>query len=193
MTERHIQIGLDAASKLLASLLSGTTADNVAAFAVVDLSPRTGDFGLAVLHAIQDSLVPVHYIACPEDDEHADWLDWWMKHKTAELILTGSLKPTGVLLPPEEPPAEELTCLPPKPTLSALVWADRQGESAAVRLPEGVVAKWSSSAEFTEPMNKLLTSIADVSSDPVVAPPVRQRPRIAEQTRSPAAPPWRLH
>ena len=187
MTERHIQIGLDAASKLLASLLSGTTADNVAAFAVVDLSPRTGDFGLAVLHAIQDSLVPVHYIACPEDDEHADWLDWWMKHKTAELILTGSLKPTGVLLPPEEPPAEELTCLPPKPTLSALVWADRQGESAAVRLPEGVVAKWSSSAEFTEPVNKLLTSIADVSSDPVVAPPVRQRPRIAEQTRSPAA------
>ena len=188
MTERHIQIGVGAASKLLASLLSGTTADNVAAFAVVDLSPRTGDFGLAVLHAIQDSLVPVHYIACPEDDEHADWLDWWMKHKTAELILTGSLKPTGVLLPPEEPPAEELTCLPPKPTLSALVWADRQGESAAVRLPEDVVAKWSSSAEFTEPMNKLLTSIADVSSDPVVAPPVRQRPRIAEQTRSPAAP-----
>ena len=188
MTERHIQIGVDAASKLLASLLSGTTADNVAAFAVVDLSPRTGDFGLAVLHAIQDSLVPVHYTACPEDDEHADWLDWWMKHKAAELILTGSLKPTGVLLPPEEPPAEELISLPPKPTLSALVWADRQGESAAVRLPEDVVTKWSSSAEFTEPVNKLLTSIADVSSDPVVAPPVRQRPRIAEPTRSPAAP-----
>ena len=72
--ERHIQIGQDAASKVLSSVMQG--APDVAAFAVLDLSPRTGDFGLAVLSRIQEALVPAHYVAFPEDEEHKDWLDW---------------------------------------------------------------------------------------------------------------------
>ena len=73
LTERHSQVGADAASKLLANMRGSTS--EVAAFAVVDLSPRTGDFGVAVLNMIQDSLVPVRYIGFPEDDQHTEWLD----------------------------------------------------------------------------------------------------------------------
>ena len=61
--ERHSQLGADAASKLLASMRSPTS--ELAAFVVVDLSTRTGDFGKAVLNIIQDFLVPVHHNGSP--------------------------------------------------------------------------------------------------------------------------------
>ena len=175
-TERHSQIGPDAASKLLTSVLHG--APEVAAFVVLDLSPRTGDFGLAVLSTLQDALVPTHYVAFPEDDEHKEWLDWWLKHNTTENILNGSLTPAGTHLPPEEPPADELVSLPPRPTLAALIWADRQSASAAVRLPDDVVAKWRSSSEFAPRVQLLIDSASAVGADPVVSPPPRQRPRL---------------
>ena len=57
LTERHSQVGADAASKLLASMRGSTS--EAAAFAVVaHLSPRTGEFGIAVLNMVQDTLVP---------------------------------------------------------------------------------------------------------------------------------------
>ena len=177
-TERHSQIGQDAASKLLTSLMQG--APQVAAFVVLDLSPRTGDFGLAVLSTIPDALIPVHYVAFPEDDEHQEWLNWWLKHNVAESILKGSLTPGGVRLPPVEPPAEELVSLPPKPTLAALIWGERESASAAVRLPDDVVAKWSGGTEFAERLQRLMDSASAVGSDPVVSPPARQRPRLSE-------------
>ena len=62
-TERHCQIGVDAALKLLGSLVSGTMPDGVAAYAVVDLSPRTGDFGLAVLSLLSQAATPLHYFS----------------------------------------------------------------------------------------------------------------------------------
>ena len=145
--------------------------------------PRTGDFGHAVLSTIQDALVPTHYVAFPEDDEHKDWLNWWLKHNAAEEILNGSLTPAGVHLPRPEPAAEELVSLPPKPTLAALVWGERQSASAAVRLPDDVVAKWSGGgrdAEFAERLKRLIDSASAVGADPVVSPPARQRPRLSE-------------
>ena len=128
-TERHNQIGVDAASKLLGSLVSGTMPDGVAALAVVDLSPRTGEFGLAVLSLLSQAATPLHYFSCAEDEEHQEWLNWWLVHNTTESILAGRLQPVGFRLPPEEPPAEECASFPPKPALSALVWESRQGTS----------------------------------------------------------------
>ena len=189
-TERFSQIGVDAATKILVSLLSADSMEaNVAALAVVDLSPRTGDFGVAALNLMQGTSIPLHYIACTEDDSHSEWLTWWLKHKTSEALLSGALKPPGFQLPPEEPLPEELVGLPPKPTLSALVWADRQGESATARLPEDVSAKWSAS-EFADSMKKLEDQISALVADPVVAPPSSQRPRTDNPpTGSGAAPP----
>ena len=43
---------------------------------------------------------------------------------------------------------DELVAFPPKPTLAALLWRNRESNSAAVHLPEDVVAKWSSGPEF---------------------------------------------
>ena len=178
-TERHCQIGVDAALKLLGSLVSGTMPDGVAAYAVVDLSPRTGDFGLAVLSLLSQAATPLHYFSCAEDEEHREWLNWWLKHTTTESILAGRLQPLGFHLPPEEPPADECAGFPPKPALSVLVWESRQGVSSEVHIPADVVAKWSGSPDWADPMKVLADRVAAAGRDPVCSPPPPTRVRIS--------------
>ena len=129
---------------------------------------------------IQDALVPVQYVAFPEDDEHKDGLNWWLKHNAAEELLNGSLTLAGVHLPPAEPPADELVSLPPTPILAVLVGGERQSASAAVRLPDDVVAKWSGGGLLAERLQRLIDSALAVGSDPVVSPPAQKRPRLSE-------------
>ena len=176
-TERHCQIGVDAALKLLGSLVSGTMPEGVAAFAVVDLSPRTGDFGLAVLNLLSQAASPLHYFYCAEDEEHTEWLKWWLVHNTTESILAGQLQPMGFHLPPEEPPADECAGLPPKPTLSVLVWESRQGMSSEVHIPADVMTKWSGSPDWAGSMKVLTNRVMAAGRDPVCSPPPATRAR----------------
>ena len=80
LNERRRQIGADAASKLVASMmLQGSTTGWPPSRLWVSLSPppRTGDAGVSVLGMVQDSSAPVHYICCPEDEQRAGWFDWF--------------------------------------------------------------------------------------------------------------------
>jgi len=112
-------------------------------------------------------------------------LKWWLQHNATESILAGSLQPVGFHLPPEEPPADELVGLPPKPALSVLLWASREGASSEVRIPADVMTKWSGSPDWVNPMRVLTDRVTAAGQDPVCSPPPAARARINGPAGSP--------
>eukprot|EP00969_Alexandrium_andersonii_P306550 13551747-Alexandrium_andersonii.AAC.1 len=73
-----------------------------------------------MLQLMPSAAIPMYYIGVPEDEEHKDWLNWYMKDCLAKQILDGTWVPAGVRLPPAEMPADDLVGLPPRPALSTL-------------------------------------------------------------------------
>ncbi len=146
--EKYQQLGMDAAQKLLQSMLCGPAPVGRSAFAIVDLSTRTGDLACAYA-ALKDGFeVPVFYLGLCQDERETEWAAWEFRRFVTEGLLEARLRLAACNLPPAEMPQDIALAPPPKPDLNVLVWQAPEGDSSLVKIPDAEIRKWCEHAEF---------------------------------------------
>lgn len=141
--EKHVQIGLDAGTKLLRAFTHGLQPTSRKALFVVDLSVRTAEISKAFLDMLPQLELPAYYFGLCEDDIHLEWAERQAQVHAKHGILEGTLKSPGFEIPKSEMPTDLVQGLPPKPDLNILVWSaakDRGVET--LQVPDAVLTKW---------------------------------------------------
>ena len=159
--EKHQQIGLDAAKKLLCSLTAGLELNTGrSALLVVDLSTHTGEMCKASLIEGEPAKLPVYYLGFTTDDDKEDWARQHLQAWLADQYLEdGGLKlPTSCSLPAKTLPAELQEAAPPLPQLSVLTWCKtRLFEGlASLKTPDSLLTKYWDRARFGAEFQSLI-------------------------------------
>ena len=150
--EKHQQIGMDAARKLLKSVLPPELPSR-GAFLILDTTAHTMELAKAVFQerASKSSTTPLYYLGLAEKEGEREWQQHHVCSWLAEGFLNGSIPlPVGApALMPKELPAELATSLPPKPDLNTLVWSDKKVNGLpSLKTPEKVLQAYHDHASY---------------------------------------------
>ncbi|CAK8992869.1 unnamed protein product, partial [Durusdinium trenchii] len=150
--EKSIQIGEDAARKLLqAALPQGLSR---AAILICDLSAHTLDLAKAVYRekVAKSITTPLYYVGFAENDAEKEWQTHHLHGWLSEGFLNGSipLPPGAPVLMSKDLPAESVSALPPKPDLSTLNWSQKKDSSGLPSLvtPPKLLTAWHDHAVY---------------------------------------------
>ena len=153
-SEKHQQIGQDAARKLMQAVLPGAAISaSRAAILIVDCSAHTLEFAKAVYEerARKSANVPLYYLGFAETSAELEWQQHHLQTWLSEGFLSGDLPlPAGApALMSKELPAELTSALPPKPELNTLTWSNKKADGLpTLKTPEKVLLAWHDHAVF---------------------------------------------
>ena len=150
--EKHQQIGVTAASKVLTAFCSGLSEAERAALLLVDLSTHTLEFVKAAYEVRQNLNLPMYYLGFSQTEGELEWQKYHLGTHFAEKFLQGSLPlPPGTSpLAPQELPAALVSALPGKPELTTLAWSTKKTNDGlpSIKTPDKIVATWHDHHEF---------------------------------------------
>ena len=109
------QLGVDAALKLLQSMISGAALPPRSVLLICDPNLLTGDFVRAFLKIIPEVGVPVRFFGAMPSEGHAQWINMMTEEFLLGLNENGIVLP-GLQFPIEKPP--DFSKLPDAPTLN---------------------------------------------------------------------------
>ena len=144
-SEKHQQIGKDAAYKLLLSFLTGLNETERTAILIVDLSAHTLEMAKAAYEIRSSAAIgtPVFYLGFAESEGELEWQKFHLSSWLAERFLNGNLKlPPGMTpLGDAELPSELVSALPNKPELSTLTWSQKKVDGLpTLKTPDKVLS-----------------------------------------------------
>lgn len=160
--EKHQQIGLDAARKILRGFLHGLEPPSAgrAAVLVVDLSIHTCEMLKASTldHLLATSGMPTYYLGFAGGEDKVEWatqhFETWM--------LDGSVPvPKSMVLPEANLPADMVEAAPPQPQMNVLTWCKTvkyQG-LATLKVPPAILQKYHDHSRFGSEFQALLEQI----------------------------------
>ena len=180
--KRYEQVGEDAATKVLESLLeSDKLSGDTRGFLILDLNVGVGDFFWAYLSRMKAMQCPVAYLGATPSSVEAEWLQHTMQEELTAKLLAGESPLPGFQARPNEPPAEMLMAAPPPPQLNV---CNLHGGTLVV--PEAIVKQWAEHPEFGSTFQDILKKIVDEFGEPRAQP---EKPGIAAPGPSGPAPP----
>ena len=127
------QLGVDAALKLLQSMISGAALPPRSVLLICDPNLLTGDFVRAFLKIIPEVGVPVRFFGATPSEGHAQWINVM----TEEFLLglnENDLALLGLQFPIEKPP--DFGKLPDAPTLNCCCW---KSDNKGIQIPKPIV------------------------------------------------------
>ena len=169
--EKYAQIGDMAAEVLLSSTAATLPSGSGSCVAIVDLSPKTGDFARAMLKMPMAS-VKMHYIALGPDSQ-LEWAKSDLHDIAMERFLGRTLKINGMEPLPEAMAAEER----PQVSLPKLNLGTVDGVN--LKLPQSLHGKWSSSS-FKDEWATLIEEMNQVIPEKSLGEPASKRMRRSE-------------
>eukprot|EP00435_Cladocopium_sp_Y103_P036908 s3790_g9.t1 len=166
--EKYAQIGDMAAEVLLSSTAATLPSGSGPCVAIVDLSPKTGDFARAMLRMPMAS-VKMHYIALGQ----LEWAKSDLHDIAMERFLGRTLKINGMEPLPEAMAAEER----PQVSLPKLNLGTVDGVN--LKLPQSLHGEWSSSS-FKDEWATLIEEMNQVIPEKSLGEPASKRMRRSE-------------
>ena len=163
--EKHQQIGVTAASKILTAFCSGLAESERAALLLVDLSTHTLEFAKAAYEVRQSLNLPTYYLGFSQSEGELEWQKYHLGTHLSEKFLQGSLPlPPGTSpLAPAELPTELVSALPGKPELTTLGWSTKKCSDGlpSLKTPDRLVAAWHDHHEFGGKFREWLSQTRD--------------------------------
>ena len=141
--EKHMQIGTDAATKLLQAVVTGLQPASRKVLFIIDLSSHTAELMKAFVDLHGQWEIPAYYFGLCEDEVHMDWVTKQGQGWAKAHFLDGNMKIPNFMLPPATVPTELVAMLPPKPTLTTMLWSavkDRGVDTLIV--PDAIMTHW---------------------------------------------------
>lgn len=165
LAEKHQQIGMDAARKLLQALLPEELPQR-AAILIVDTTAHTMEMAKAVYthHAAKATTTPLYYIGFAETEEEKEWQTYHMNSWLSEGFLSGSLAlpPGAPAMMPKELPADVTSALPPKPELNSLSWSEKKKKGLnTLKTPDELLQAWHDHAIYGPRFREWLSQTRD--------------------------------
>eukprot|EP00438_Fugacium_kawagutii_P007583 Skav225341 [mRNA] locus=scaffold3721:8917:12502:- [translate_table: standard] len=165
LAEKHQQIGVDAARKLVQAILPEEFPHR-AAILVVDATPHSMEMAKAVYmhHAAKVMTTPVYYLAFSDSEEEKEWQLHHMTAWLSEGFLSGSLAlpPGAPSMMPKELPADVVTTLPPKPELNTLSWSEKKKQGLqTLKTPDKLLQSWHDHAVYGPRFREWLSQTRD--------------------------------
>lgn len=162
-SKRYEQLGVDACTKILESLLEADKPPaDVQAFILLDLSPGVGDFFWAWLSRVKAMKMPVFHIAVTPSAVEAEWLNHTIEDELAMKLVNGSLTLPGFTARSTEPPPEMLTAKPDIPQLNLCTYT-----GGTLLVPQPVIQQWATHGTFGDAFQEKVKAIVDEFGEPV--------------------------
>ncbi|CAJ1437658.1 unnamed protein product [Effrenium voratum] len=130
--QKYVQIGGDAAERLLESLVV-----SLLALGFMQMSQKQNNQAM-------------HYVACFSDPEHNEWFDTYWHEELAMLFQQGNLVVANMDRLTDDPPAEHLEAKPDPPPLKRCVYGKVDGQVVSVEIPNNVHKEWGHHKDFKQ-------------------------------------------
>ncbi len=160
--EKHQQVGVDAARKLIASICDGFP-EQRGAMLILDCTAHTLEFAKACYleHAARKTSLPLYYVGLVEGEANMVWSSFHLQNWLANGFLDESVPlPPGASLPPVDLPPEMVGAAPPKPDLTSLCYNAKVKTAEglpSLRVPDKIMTAWHDHATFGGEFKQWLT------------------------------------
>jgi hypothetical protein len=167
---KYMQIGEDAADKIIGGMLQNMEFAERSAVLLLDLSPDVGDFCNAFITNKAKYTFPMFYFAACKDEVRLEWFEKTMQEHLVRLFGEGKLNVPGFTPKPKDPPTSLLETAPPKPTLNLMTWLpDHDGKPnfpRGVAIPPAMVDRWYQHVQFGEEFRKFYDDVVELCGSP---------------------------